>query len=89
MRNLILKSLLEAQKENSNIFVIYSATLEVPESLMQTLYRPIYSFSLIKLEMLKTFIKSHPKGEFVQPSNSRTRAPILFYKKSDSNFIDN
>lgn len=46
----------------------------------QLIYGPIYSFSPIELEKLKTFIKTHPKSEFVQPSKALTGASILFQK---------
>lgn len=54
----------------------------------QPLYRPIYSPSLAELKTIITFIKTHPKPEFVCPSNSLIRASILFHKKSNSNLVD-
>ena len=48
-------------------------------------YGPIYSLSPVKLETLKTYIKTHLKTGFIQPSKSLAGAPILFDKKPDSN----
>ena len=47
----------------------------------QSLYGPIYALSCIKLEMLKTYIKTHLKTGFIQPSKFLARASILFDKK--------
>ncbi len=47
----------------------------------QPLYGPIYILSLVELEMLKTYIETHLKTSFIQPSKSPARAPILFDKK--------
>ena len=44
-------------------------------------YRPIYSLSSVKLETLKTYIKTHLKTGFIRPSKSPTGASILFDKK--------
>lgn len=48
-------------------------------------YGLIYALSSVELEMLKTYIKSHLKTGFIQPSRSLTGAPILFNKKLDGN----
>ena len=40
----------------------------------------------MKLETLKTYIKTHLKTEVIQPSKSPAGAPILFDKKSDGSF---
>ncbi len=47
-------------------------------------YRPIYTLSLVELETLKTYVKTHLKTGLIWPSKSFARAPILFDKKSDS-----
>lgn len=52
----------------------------------QPLYRPIYSLGLIELEILKIYIKTYSKTQFVWPSKSSADASILFDKKPDSNF---
>ena len=46
-------------------------------------YGPIYAFSLVELEILKTYIKIHLKTGFIQPSKSPADALILFDKKFD------
>lgn len=50
----------------------------------QSLYGSIYALSPVKLEILKTYIETHLKTEFIQPSKSPTGAPILFDKKPDN-----
>ena len=52
----------------------------------QPLYRPIYSLGPVELETLKTYIKTHLKTRFIQPSKSPAGAPILFDKKPDGSF---
>lgn len=49
-------------------------------------YRLIYIFSQIKLEMSKTYIKTHLKTGFIWPFNFLAKASIFFDKKLDSNF---
>ena len=49
-------------------------------------YRPIYSLGLIELETLKTYIKTHVKTGFIQPSKSPVGTLILFDKKPDKSF---
>ena len=49
----------------------------------QPLYRPIYSLGPVELEILKTYIKTHLKIGFVQPSKSPAGALIFFNKKPD------
>ena len=46
-------------------------------------YGPIYSLRLVELETLKTYIKTHLKTGFIQPSKSSVGTPILFDKKRD------
>ena len=46
-------------------------------------YGPIYSLGPVKLETLKTYIETHLKTGFIQPSKSPAGAPILFDKKPD------
>ncbi len=48
-------------------------------------YEPIYAFSLMELESLKAYIKTHLKTRFIRPSKSSAGAPILFDKKPDGN----
>ena len=47
-------------------------------------YGPIYSLKPMELETLKTYIKTHLKTGFIQPSQSLTSALIPFNKKPDS-----
>ena len=47
-------------------------------------YRPIYRLGPVELEILKTYIKTHLKTEFIRPSKSPVGAPILFDNKPDS-----
>ncbi len=49
----------------------------------QPLYRSIYALSPVELETFKTYIKTHLKIGFIQPSKSPTSTLILFDKKSD------
>lgn len=60
-------------------------TIELENS-KQLFYKLIYSLGLIKLEILKTYIKIYLKSWFIWPSKSPVGAFILFNKKSDSNF---
>ncbi len=46
-------------------------------------YGPIYSLSSVELETLKTYIETHLKTGFIQPSKSPAGAPIFFNKKPD------
>ena len=47
-------------------------------------YRPIYSLGLVKLETLKTYIKTHLKTGFIRHSKSPTDVFIFFSKKPNS-----
>lgn len=47
-------------------------------------YRPIYSLSLVELEILKAYIKTHLKTRFIRPSKSSADTFILFDKKPNS-----
>ena len=49
-------------------------------------YGPIYSLELVELETLKTYIETHPKTKFVQPSKSPAGASIFFDKKPKRSF---
>ena len=49
-------------------------------------YRPIYSLGPVQLKTLKTYIKTHLKIGFIQPSKSLAGAFILFNKKPDGSF---
>lgn len=52
----------------------------------QSLYEPIYALNLVELEILKTYIETHLKTGFIQPSSSFARALIIFDKKLNGNF---
>ena len=49
-------------------------------------YGPIYSLGPVELETLKTYIETHLKTGFIQPSKSPAGASILFDKKPDGSF---
>lgn len=49
----------------------------------QLLYRPIYVWSLVELETLKTYIKTYWKTGFIYSFKTLASAPILFDKKPD------
>ncbi len=49
----------------------------------QPLYEPIYALSLVELETLRIYIKTHLKTGFIWCSKSLVDAPILFAKKRD------
>lgn len=51
----------------------------------QPLYGPIYSLSLVELEILKVYIKNNLANCFIRPFKSPTRALIFFDKKPDRN----
>ena len=51
----------------------------------QLLYGPIYSLSLMKIAILKTYIETYLKTRFIMPSKSPVSTPILFDKKPDRN----
>lgn len=53
----------------------------------QPFYKPIYSLGLVKLDTLKTNIKTYFKTKFIQPFKSPPRAPILFDQKLDGSFV--
>ena len=46
-------------------------------------YGPIYSLSLVELEILKAYIKNNLVSNFIRPSKSPAWVPILFDKKPD------
>ena len=49
-------------------------------------FGPIYSLEPVKLETLKTYIKTNLANSFIRPSKSLAGAPILFNKKPDRSF---
>ena len=49
-------------------------------------YGPIYSLGPVELETLKTYIKTHLKTGFIQPSKSSVNAPIVFDRKLNGSF---
>lgn len=53
----------------------------------QLLYEPIHSLGLIKLEILKTYIKTYLANSFIQPSQSLVDIPIIFVKKTNSSLL--
>ena len=84
-------------KDYADMFSV-NLTMELPENTSinkyaiklqddkQLLYRPIYDLGPMKLETLKTYIKTHLKIGFIQPFKSLAGALILFDKKPDSSF---
>ena len=46
-------------------------------------FGPIYSLELIKLEILKTYIKTNLANSFIRSSKSPVKALILFDRKLD------
>lgn len=52
----------------------------------QSLYRLIYIFSPMKLEILKTYIKTCLKSGFIQISKFLPNPPIPFDQKLESSF---
>ena len=52
----------------------------------QSPYGPIYALSPVELETLKTYIETHLKTGFIQPSKSLARASIFFNKKLNISF---
>lgn len=48
-------------------------------------YRPMYSLSLVELEILKIYIETYLKTRFIQLFHSLINIPILNDKKPDSN----
>lgn len=48
----------------------------------QPSYRPIYSLGLVKLKILKIYIKDNLKNSFIRPLKSSIGLPILFGKKA-------
>ena len=49
----------------------------------QSLFKLIYSLGLIKLETLKTYIKTNLANSFIRPFKSPTGTLILFDRKPD------
>ena len=47
----------------------------------QLLYNLIYSLSLVKLKILKAYIKNNLANSFIKSFKSPTKAPIFFNKK--------
>ena len=47
----------------------------------QPSFSPIYSIGPVELKTLKTYIKAKLANNFIQPSKSPTRTPILFNQK--------
>lgn len=52
----------------------------------QLFYWPIYSLNLVKLEILKTYIKIYLKTRFIQLFIFFSKAPIVFDQKLDGSF---
>lgn len=48
-------------------------------------YGPIYNLDLVKLGILKAYIKTNLANNFIWPSKLPTRAPILFVWNPDNN----
>lgn len=51
----------------------------------QPLYRPIYRLRLVKLKILKTYIKTNLAKSFICLFKSPTSTPFLFNKKPNRN----
>lgn len=60
-------------------------TIELVEG-KQQMYGLIYTLSLVKLEILKTYIEIHLKTGFIWSSRSHVGDLIFFHKKLNSNF---
>ena len=56
------------------------------EKSKQPPFGSIYSLGPVKLETLKTYIKTNLVNGFIRPSKSLAGALILFDKKPDKNF---
>lgn len=73
----------------------FEQAIELPESIRineyaiklvegkQLPYGPIYALSLVELNTLKVYIKTHLQTGFIRPSKSPVDTPIFFDKKSD------
>ncbi len=61
---------------------INNPTIELVDD-WQSLYSPIYSLELIKLEILKTYIQNNLANSFIRPFKSPIGVLILFDKKPD------
>ena len=91
------KALTEVPAEYSDYSDVFSAehVAELPENTginehpiklklgKQQLFGPIYSLGPVKLETLKTYIKTNLANGFIRPSKSPAGAPILFDRKPD------
>ncbi len=53
----------------------------------QLLYDLIYSLSLVKLKILKAYIKNHLANDFIKLSKSFSKDLIFFYWKLDGSLI--
>lgn len=62
---------------------IYKHAIELVEG-KQALYGLIYTLTQVDLETLKVYIEIYFMTGFIRPWKSPAKAPILFYKKSDS-----
>lgn len=49
-------------------------------------YWPIYSLKLVKLKVLKTYIKTNLANSFIRPSKFFVDNPIFFIQKPNSSF---
>ena len=68
------------ENRNINKYAIELQKSKQPE------YRQIYSLGPVKLEILKTYIKTHLKTTFIWPSKSPTSTLILFDKMLNDSF---
>lgn len=57
-----------------------------PVKTKQLYYRLIFTFSLVKLESLKIYIKFHTKTTFIQLLKYFANTSILFLKETESTF---
>ena len=88
---------LAESSDYSNVFLTENAA-ELPENTgmnehaikleksKQPPFGPIYSLGAVELETLKTYIKTNLANNFIRPSKSPAKAPILFDWKSDKSF---
>ena len=77
-----LKKLAEVLPEQTNI---NEHAIELVDG-KQLLYRSIYNIGLVKLQILKTYIKTNLANGFIWPSKTPTGTFIFSVCKSDGSF---
>lgn len=78
----ILKKLAAKLFEHSDINK-YSINLK-PDK--QPFYSSIYKIKLVKLKIIKLYIKTNPANNFIRSLKSFVKTPIFFVQKSNCNF---